>query len=54
MSAHAEAAELHNQVVETLGGNYKISTPGVTRGGEVWMDVCLASFSVPQSALQSR
>lgn len=36
---HTETAELHNQIVETLGGKYKISTPGVSRGNFEWMDV---------------
>lgn len=37
--AAAEAAQKHREAVEILGGNYKFSTPGVSRGGFDWMDV---------------
>lgn len=40
MSA-ADAAQKHSEAVEILGGNYKISTPGVSRGGFDWMDVSM-------------
>lgn len=40
----ADSAKLHNQVVETLGGKYKISTPGVSRGNFAWMDVSRPSL----------
>lgn len=36
-----ESAGLHNQIVETLGGKYKISTPGISRGNFKWMDVSI-------------
>lgn len=41
---HAETAQLHNQIVETLGGKYKISTPGVSRGNFAWMDVSCSGW----------
>jgi hypothetical protein len=40
-----EAVELHNQISETLGDKYKLSTPSVSTGLG-WLEVGLSAFRV--------
>lgn len=48
-----EAVELHNQISETLGDKYKLSTPAVSTGLG-WLEVRLSVFPLKQALIGIR